>query len=300
MDAERFQMVRQRVRARVKKTAVVHHDLTRIFNATKNFSRTALTNGDLESLGIKLSHLDLEGDPHGGHQTFYQPLPKSELPAIDWGSIEFSNWTEGDSDEVHRVEYTLQHVSNEVWCSWLVDDKQVSWVQQGCYHEEPRVASGEHTPDVPYEWQTCAEFEASSIDIPHCGFRLYHYAQPEEPLRRSEVLPIVGYMRWRLTQFDYIRHYTFPVVVISIFRSKVRILHAYHDGNHLHISKSHFVDFKENKRGNYELLVRWIHGVPCGDTTAPLSIEGEELDESTSKVIDHTLKRFLRKSRAQG
>lgn len=53
--------------------------------------------------------------------------------------------------------------------------------------------------------------EAESLGISHCSFRMYHYADPEEPLRRSEVLPIVGYMRWRLNQFDYIEHRTFPV-----------------------------------------------------------------------------------------
>ncbi|OOF91745.1 hypothetical protein ASPCADRAFT_509744 [Aspergillus carbonarius ITEM 5010] len=128
---------------------------------------------------------------------------------------------------------------------------------------------------------------------------MYHYADPEESLRRSEVLPIVGYMRWRLRQFDLIRHYIFPVLVISIFRSKARILQAYHDGHHLYISKSPFVDFKENKRENYELFVRWVHGVPCGDTKTPLAIEGEELDEATSRLIDDDLKWLFRPSKTR-
>ncbi|PYI03947.1 hypothetical protein BO78DRAFT_373950 [Aspergillus sclerotiicarbonarius CBS 121057] len=268
MDEELFRKVRQRVRARMTKTVVVLHDLTRILNATKELDHTALTDSDLEALGIKSSELDLEGAPHGDHKSFYQPLPRSELPVIKWDKVRFSEWSEGYSDEVHRVEYTLQSVSNKLLCSWLENDKKLSWSQQECHRERPSVATGEHTFDAPYQWQTFADFQSDSIDIPHCSFRMYHYAEPEESLRRSEVLAITGYMRCRLRQFDYVCHYTFPVVAISIFRSKVRILHAYHDGHHLYVSKSQFVDVKENNHENYELLVRWVHGTDGGPVTA--------------------------------
>lgn len=87
-----------------------------------------------------------------------------------------------------------------------------------CYRANPRFASGEHTPDVPYSWQVVEEMEADTLDIPHCSFQMYNYADPEEALRRSEVLPIVGFMRWRLNRFDYIKHRTFPVSVVYLIR----------------------------------------------------------------------------------
>ncbi|RAL00035.1 uncharacterized protein BO80DRAFT_494448 [Aspergillus ibericus CBS 121593] len=293
---EQFAKVQQNVAMRVGQTNVVYRDLTRIFNATKACDHTNLTDSDLRTLGITLAAFDLQGKSTGDAKTFFQPLPKSELPAIDWGRVRFSDWTEGYSHEPRRVERVLQSVSNRLWCSWLENSKKQPWVQRKCYREIPSIATGEHTPDVPYEWQTCGEIEAKSFDIPHCSFRVYHYAEPEESLRRSEVLPIVGYMRWRLSQFDYICHHTFPVLVVSIFRSKARILQAYHDGQRLHISKSRFVDFREPKRENYELFVRWIHGVPCGDTEAPLGIKGEEIDQVTSELIDDVLHRLFRTS----
>ncbi|OJD20933.1 hypothetical protein ACJ73_07729 [Blastomyces percursus] len=81
------------------------------------------------------------------------------------------------------------------------------------------------------------------------------------------------------------------ILVISIFRSKARVLRAHHDGRHLHISKSKFYDFTVNLKENYELFARWIHGIPCGDTTTPLDIEGETLDDRTVKHVDRLLKK---------
>lgn len=83
------------------------------------------------------------------------------------------------------------------------------------------------------------------------------------------------------------------VMVISIFRSQARILQAYHDGQHLYISKSKFLDFTKNCRENYELFVRWIYSVPCGDTRAPLAIEGEKLPQRTYKLIDAVFDRII-------
>ncbi|OOF91744.1 hypothetical protein ASPCADRAFT_210742 [Aspergillus carbonarius ITEM 5010] len=131
MDAQtRFQLVRRCVRARVGKTNVVHHDLTRIFDATKRLDHTALTDSDLETLGLKVSTLDLEGAPPQDHHAFYRPLARLEVRAIDWERVRFSEWTEGYSDEPRRVEYTLQSVSNKLWCSWLEEGKKPSWMQR--------------------------------------------------------------------------------------------------------------------------------------------------------------------------
>ena len=80
-----------------------------------------------------------------------------------------------------------------------------------CYNEYPSIGSGEWGPSAPYEWQTHREIEGDEPFISHCSFSIIHYADPEEPLRRSEVLPIVAYMKWRMRQVIYLEHYTFPV-----------------------------------------------------------------------------------------
>ncbi|PWY81523.1 hypothetical protein BO94DRAFT_576515 [Aspergillus sclerotioniger CBS 115572] len=262
---------RLQARERVLKISVVYSNLTRIFKETQLLDHTTLNDNDLENLRIKLSELDLTGDCHGASELFYKPRPTEDLPKTDWKAVRFSDWTEGISGEPRRVEHTLQSASNELW--W---GREHPWVQRKCYHEYPSIATGERTPSDPYQWQTCSDIEIESGDLPHCSFRVFHYAEPEEPLRRSEVLPIVGYMRARLGRGEYFRHSKFP---------------AYHDGLHLYIAKSQFVDFKENKRENYELFVRWILGVPCGDTTATLAIEGQKLGEANSRRLDAFLKR---------
>ncbi|KAG5295385.1 hypothetical protein I7I48_12252 [Histoplasma ohiense] len=63
---------------------------------------------------------------------------------------------------------------------------------------------------MPLSWQTCGEFEVEEITISHCSFRIAHYADPEEPLRRSEVLPIVAYMKWRMRLLAYDQRYISP------------------------------------------------------------------------------------------
>lgn len=88
------------------------------------------------------------------------------------------------------------------------------------------------------------------------------------------------------------------VLVVSIFRSQARILQAHHDGEYLHISKSKFVDFTENCRENYELFVRWIYSIPCGDTQAPLAIKGEELPQRSYEQIEKGFRHLARQAEA--
>ena len=83
---------------------------------------------------------------------------------------------------------------------------------------------------------------------------------------------------------------------MSIFRSKARILQAYHDGKRLHISKSRFYDFTENVTENYELFMRWIHGIPCGDTEATVNINGEKVGDRTVEMVDRILNGIFRQA----
>ncbi|QSS50707.1 hypothetical protein I7I53_11498 [Histoplasma capsulatum var. duboisii H88] len=71
---------------------------------------------------------------------------------------------------------------------------------------------------------------------------------------------------------------------MSIFRSKAGILQAFHDGKHLHISKSKFYDFKENIRENCEFFARWTYRIPCDDTITTLPIDGKKLNARTCQL----------------
>ncbi|OJI88798.1 hypothetical protein ASPTUDRAFT_205837 [Aspergillus tubingensis CBS 134.48] len=266
---------REDARLRVAQTNAVSRHLRRIFTATKAFKHPVLADHDWRHWGSSCLN-----------STFKEHVQMSN-----------SHFTTHYRKQNYR-RLTGTIVSGRVFAAWFRDRKPQPWVHRQCYRANPRIASGEHTPDVPYSWQTIGEMKADSLDIPHCIFQMYNYADPEEPLHRSEVLPIVGFMRWRLNRFNYINHRTFPVLVVSIFRSQARILQAYHDGEYLRISKSKFIDFTENCRENYELFVRWIYSIPCGDTQAPLAIKGEELSQRSYEQIDKGFRHLARQAEA--
>ena len=53
------------------------------------------------------------------------------------------------------------------------------------------------------------------------------------------------------------------------------------------------VNFMSSRKAgkNYELFVRWVHSIPCGDTTTSLPVEGEGLDDRT---LNHLNKIFIK------
>ncbi|KAB8276626.1 hypothetical protein BDV30DRAFT_246443 [Aspergillus minisclerotigenes] len=268
---------RQLIISCLEKTDVVYRHLARILQETTNLTQMALTSGYCNELNIKLSSLELERISRNETLAFYEPLLKSDIPALDWGKVRFSEWTEGDSEESRRVDITLDNLLNRLREAWLRNNEEhilerwthglTSWLMQLQAYEESAM-TGEHTPDVPYEWQITRHVKASSTSNSHCIFRVLHYADPEEPLRRSEILPIVSHMKERMTHFDLIQHYAFPPP--------------------LHI-KSKSYDFEENSHENYELFMRWICGVPCGSTKKSLPIEGKRLSNRRIKMIDELL-----------
>lgn len=121
---------REDARLRVAQTNVVSRHLRRIFTATKAFKHSVLADHDLETLGIKLFELDLQGACSDVQQSFYHPLPKAELPEINWDNVHFSKWHEGRAEESLRVCLTLQSVSGRVFAAWFRDRKPQPWVHR--------------------------------------------------------------------------------------------------------------------------------------------------------------------------
>ncbi|GLA60814.1 hypothetical protein AtubIFM54640_001311 [Aspergillus tubingensis] len=279
---------REDARLRVAQTNAVSRHLRRIFTATKAFKHPVLADHDWRHWGSSCLNSTFKEHVQMSNSHFTTHYRKQNYRRLTGTMCIFQNGMK-DAPKSHSGFVTMEIVFLLTLLVRLVGR---------CYRANPRIASGEHTPDVPYSWQTIGEMKADSLDIPHCIFQMYNYADPEEPLHRSEVLPIVGFMRWRLNRFDYIKHRTFPVLVVSIFRSQARILQAHHDGEYLHISKSKFVDFTENCRENYELFVRWIYSIPCGDTQAPLAIKGEELPQRSYEQIEKGFRHLARQAEA--
>ncbi|PGG99861.1 hypothetical protein AJ80_09283 [Polytolypa hystricis UAMH7299] len=90
---EEMAEVRPFVVERLMKTRVVGRHLNRIFKGTKAFKHTTLNN-------------------------------KEEFPVINWDYADFSDWTEGYSEESRRIDITIQNISSEVRGAWLRNDEQ--------------------------------------------------------------------------------------------------------------------------------------------------------------------------------
>lgn len=129
---EEMEKVRPLVIERVSKMRIVLDHLNRIFRETKTLEHTTLTDRCLKELGIKLSFLNLNEPSQDNSMIFYKPLPKEELPQINWDHADFYDWEErfDYSSECRRVDLTLFKVTMNVWGQWFRNDKQHPWAHR--------------------------------------------------------------------------------------------------------------------------------------------------------------------------
>ena len=127
---ENLRKTRVAVLSRLAKTNVICHHLTHVLDTTKASKYIALNGDNLEELGIELSCLDLETEAPRNHSAFFRPLPKTELPALEWDKVQFSEWAEGYSEESRRVDITMQSLLNQFWGAGLRNEIERRWIQQ--------------------------------------------------------------------------------------------------------------------------------------------------------------------------
>ncbi|PLB43615.1 hypothetical protein P170DRAFT_58078 [Aspergillus steynii IBT 23096] len=200
--------LREDIINRLEKTNVISRQLVQVWQKIKITEQGFFADHDLKTLGIQLSTFDLESPTPTKDTRFYNPL--SELPNIDWGKVQFSEWTEGYIEESRRINITFLSLSNRLTEAWLRSNDETPFAYWKYLIERPAIATGEHTPDVPYEWQTHSDVGAKSTNLSHCIFRISNYTEPEEQLSRGELIAIVTYMKWRMVQIKHIQHYLFP------------------------------------------------------------------------------------------
>ncbi|KAL4860658.1 hypothetical protein BDV12DRAFT_204818 [Aspergillus spectabilis] len=278
--------------ARVEKTRVVCRGLGHIYGEIKKSSDIVLSEALLDALPIKVSVLDLEtGRQDADFRIFYQPIPQPKLPAIEWEKrkLREPSADNNDNDEALRIFHNLERVSVGFWKAFRDRGEHQPWVDSRYNMKFSRPTVG-YVPRHPYAWTANCGLQVDNIQLPHFSFRLVNYTKPQETLARGELLAITAYMEWRAKQPEYVERYYLPVLCISVFAGKARLLLAYHDGKNLCISKSKLYDFSKNQIENYELLARWMYSKPCGDTDEPLKIEAPKLDKQSKKH----LKRLLR------
>ncbi|KAL4881327.1 hypothetical protein BJY04DRAFT_189631 [Aspergillus karnatakaensis] len=266
--------------ARQEKVGVARRSLQRIYRKVTKSSGTFATNTQLDVLHVSVSPLDLEtGVQDEKFRTFFKPLSKPELPTINWKKLKL--WEpRADSkplEEAHRIRYNLGEV--EVAFLWAFSDRDESspWVS-GKHDTRYSLPTVGFLNEHPYEWAGHSELQAKDLWQTHYLFHLENCIEPQESLSRAELLAISAYMKERAALPEHLEHYYFPILCVSSFAGKARILQAYHDGKNLCISKSDLYDFRENQIENYELFARWMYSKPCGDINEALDVEAPELD----------------------
>lgn len=162
-----------------------------------------------------------------------------------------------------------------------------------CYREPRGIVLNDYTGlGAPYQWCVCQRAQTVYSKYPHCKAVSSQNIDvgEDEDLKRSEVIPILVIMRWRMGLYAYQQHEAFPVrlchcifalvqvhanrggqiQILSIFDNKARFLIAYHDGKHLCIQKSPLYGIEGDSAGpdeNAKLLQRWWLADAAGDTS---------------------------------
>ncbi|KAI9373419.1 hypothetical protein BJX61DRAFT_382554 [Aspergillus egyptiacus] len=192
-----------------------------------------------------------------------------------------------------EIAFGVFKVRQQVWGRLLLAHKESPWNRIDFslfWPRVPKVTTGSW-PRHPYDWNAYYEFEIPSILFPHMICKLQNDTEPDERISHGEVLTIAAYMEWRLRNLKYSVDYYVPMLVLSFFNSKARILQASHDGKQLRIDMSELYDMKPTNRDNYEELARWLFSTPCGKTREPIDIKGEKLDDRTVATVRSRLVR---------
>ncbi|WEW56767.1 hypothetical protein PRK78_002218 [Emydomyces testavorans] len=267
--------------ARVERKKVMIQQLKSMYLETKHSKPASLSDKDLNRLGIKLLPLDLKQPAHTG-PTFFAPLSEREAPSFSWDIDDLDNaFTDPEGSDhstvigqdvsiyIASASHTFDRVKpDSVHTAWM------DFIALKCYREDPSIPLCEYRNlGANHDFLVNDQIEASSLEYPHCKFQIIQDAEPQEPLRRSELIPILVIMRWRMGLWMYQPHEIFPVQVISLFGATGRILLAHFDGKQLCIRKSQFytLDGKENAK-NFELFARWRISDAVGDTEVQLPV----------------------------
>nr|KMM71958.1 hypothetical protein CPAG_08258 [Coccidioides posadasii RMSCC 3488] len=256
-----------------KKKVMVKH-LRSMYETVNTFKRS-IPNSYLETLGIKLLPLDLKRP--SSSINYYRPLPKSEYNSRSFGSFHpFANSDNKDeedrSDSNDAVLAKLSNLSTIMGMLWRDDHSHTQWQRDyviQCYREKPRLSLTEYAKldGAEYTWITTNRIQTASEMYPHCKCVVIQDVEPDEELKRSEILPILVIMRWRMSLYYYQQHEVFPVEVLSVYGGQARILIGYFDGKHLCIQKSPIYDIGSEGLQNWILLMKWWFSDAAGDTT---------------------------------
>ncbi|GKZ66453.1 hypothetical protein AnigIFM60653_007734 [Aspergillus niger] len=259
-----------------KKQAIMEH-LGDIKEKVTNLPWCYLSEDFQKHINIKLTFHNLEDHQSTHGKVYFQPYPGHGFPSIPWDEIRLYDFEPGLRAETYRIQKNLDNILASFPPPWEI------WLERKFFKENEQV--GECFRAL-YHWYAVKEAETHErTDTPHCTVRILQFTEPEELLMRSEVLCALRYMMHKFTYKRYEDQTIFPVLITSIFPSKVRILQVYFDGKYLHFAKSQLYDLKENDHEKYTLLARWMFPVPCGDVET-VNIRGRKLSNAVMEQVE--------------
>ncbi|PWY73451.1 hypothetical protein BO83DRAFT_427101 [Aspergillus eucalypticola CBS 122712] len=259
-----------------KKQAIMER-LAEIKERVTNLPSSYLSQAFQEHIGIVLTYYDLRDHFGTSDKVYFIPYAGRLFPTIPWDEAELFDFDPSPRRETYHIHRNLDKI-----LAYLTPVKEI-WTERKFFGDNVQV--GEDFRDF-YHWYVVKEADAQGdSEKTHCTLRVLQYTEPEELLMRSEVLSAVTYMMHKLMYKCYKDQTIFPVLITSIFPSKVRILQVYFDGEDLHFSKTHIYDLRENHHHTYTLLARWGYPIPCGDLKT-VNIRGRKLSAAVMEQVE--------------
>ncbi|OJJ68587.1 hypothetical protein ASPBRDRAFT_57942 [Aspergillus brasiliensis CBS 101740] len=264
-----------------KKQAILER-LNAMTKRVTNLPFSSLSEDFRGRIGIEITYLDLRDHLSTSDKVYFKPYPAHDFPTIPWNEVKLYDFDPGRRAQTFRVQNNLNNVLASFTPPWPI------WIEHKFYSEDgnSRTEVGECL-EALYHWYTVNEAETHpETTTPHCTVRIMQFTDPEEDLlMRSEVICALKYMMCRLKFVRYEDQTIFPMLITSIFPSKVRILQVYFDGESLRFAKSQLYDLTENDYEKYALLARWMFPVPDGDVNT-VHIRGRKLSVDVQQQVD--------------
>ncbi|KKZ68154.1 hypothetical protein EMCG_06165 [[Emmonsia] crescens] len=241
-----------------------------------DFRGICLATKDLAYFGVRISRLDLHSDQNtvaDPEQQFFAPQPVEsfvELPQNEKPNPEiYADGGHKNSLGLDLERDLHSHLKDgsrfEKHATW-----SIMWPDNFEYEN-----SGEIIYNSSFEWRLSAVFDTipKLRDKPHMMFTVIHDHSVDEnsdnSVIRGEIISAVAMMKWIMRRAAFKEHELFPVLIVSIWRDKVRIVQVHFDGQHVHMALSDFLDFKDYAQASWNMLTRWVLNTPIGNTRVP-------------------------------
>ncbi|KIX02802.1 uncharacterized protein Z518_08745 [Rhinocladiella mackenziei CBS 650.93] len=235
-----------------------------------------LSPDDLESLGIKVSGMDIKtGRPTDSGQQFCTLYPSKQFDKL-FEKVSAKHFQDLDEGGVYGtalgIGTELDHCLDEmgVFDGWDPSERIIAYCIRSRNDSivEQRLGNGGRYQGEP-EFQAGDIFETYKKSIPHRGCTVFDTAVSDERLRKSEVFCAAGLMAARLGDADKTGDRIVPVFIYSFSGYQARVIQAHYEHPHFIIRKTEHIEFEDGSADGFKVMLRWMMNIPKGDVKMP-------------------------------